>query len=59
MSRVSQNMSKDKVLATLGQRARMSEQKSTAIEKQVLKHEIDFKTFMATYVKERSDYHKY
>jgi hypothetical protein len=52
-------MSKDKVLATLGQRARMSEQKSTAIEKQVLKHEIDFKTFMATYVKERSDYHKY
>ena len=59
MKKVSQNMSKDKVLMILGQRARMSEQKSTAIEKQVIKHEIDMKTFMQQYVKERSDYHKY
>lgn len=59
MKTVSQNMSKDKVLMTLGQRARMSEQKSTALEKQVIKHEIDIKTFMQQYVKERSDYHKY
>lgn len=45
--------------AILGQKARQSEVKSTAIEKQFLKSEIDAKTFMNNFIKERSDYHKY
>lgn len=59
MSYVQQNLGKDKVLATLGQRAKQTEVRSTAIEKQFLKSEIDVKSFMRDFIKERSDYHKY
>jgi hypothetical protein len=59
MSYVQQNLGKDKVLATLGQRAKQSEVRSTAIEKQFLKSEIDVKAFMRDFIKERSEYHKY
>lgn len=59
MSYVQQNLGKDKVTTIIGQRARQSEMKATAIEKQFLKSEIDAKTFMNNFIKERSDYHKY
>ena len=44
---------------TLGQRARQSELKATAIEKQFIKSEIDVKAFMRQFIDERSQYHKY
>jgi hypothetical protein len=59
MSYVQQNLGKDKVLMTLGQRARQSELKATAIEKQFIKSEIDVKAFMRQFIDERSQYHKY
>ena len=43
----------------LGQRAKLAENKSHAIEKQFLKSEIDMKAFMREYIRERSEYHKY
>jgi preprotein translocase subunit SecF len=59
MSKVQQNLNKDKVLSVLVQKAKQSESKATAVEKQFLKSEIDMKAFMNNYVKERASYHKY
>jgi Modifier of rudimentary (Mod(r)) protein len=59
MSLVQQNLGKEKVTNILGQKAKQSEMKATAIEKQFLKSEIDAKSFINNFIKERSDYHKY
>ena len=43
----------------VGQKARQSELKATAIEKQFMKSEIDIKAFTRDFIAERSQYHKY
>lgn len=56
---VNQNLSKEKVLEILNLKARAADMSSHSIEKKFLKEELDMKAFMSSYIKERSEYHKY
>ena len=51
--------SKQHVIGLLGQRASAADQETRAIEKNLVKGQIDLREFLDNYVKQRSEYHKY
>jgi hypothetical protein len=50
-------VSKEKVVSALNKRANECEEKSRQTEKALLKGELDLKSGLKQYIKQRSDYH--
>lgn len=51
-------VSKEKVVSALNKRANECEEKSRQTEKALLKGELDLKSGLKQYIKQRSDYHQ-